>query len=146
VRDSRAPAFCFSERSKTAGNRFGLALVVSVPAGKGRRSRPDEALPQPQQDGATTLLPGGSTNNAFRELNMPLFHFTTLGADGTVTPQIPYECVDREDAKEKARDLLSRLAATGVPNDSLNMLSVEIYDEGHQPLHEIRLVLEEIPK
>lgn len=77
---------------------------------------------------------------------MPVFLFTTLGADGTVTPDIPQECSDVEDAKERAHELLARLAANGLPDDPLSMLSVEIYDAENQPVHEIRLVLEEIPK
>jgi hypothetical protein len=77
---------------------------------------------------------------------MPQFYFTTIAADGTIRTGIPCEAADIDAASKEAKRELSRLAAEGLPDDPINMLSVEIYDEQQKPELELRLVLEEIRK
>lgn len=77
---------------------------------------------------------------------MPHFYFTTLAADGTIRALIPHEATDLQGAAKEAKRLLAELAGAGLPDDPLNMLSVEIYDEQQKPELELRLVLEEIRK
>jgi hypothetical protein len=77
---------------------------------------------------------------------MPHFFFTTVAADGTIRTGIPHEAIDINEAAKEARRELSRLAALGLPDDPINMISVEIYDEHQKPELELRLVVEEIRK
>lgn len=77
---------------------------------------------------------------------MPHFYFTTVASDGTIRTGIPCEAADLDEAKKEAKRELSRLAAQGLPDDPINMLSVEIYDEQQKPELELRLMMEEIRK
>lgn len=77
---------------------------------------------------------------------MPHFFFTTIAADGTIRSGIPCEAGSLDEAARDARRELSDLAAMGLPDNPLNMLSVEIYDEQQKPELELRLVVEEIRK
>ncbi len=77
---------------------------------------------------------------------MPQFFFTTIAADGTIRSGIPCEADNLDEAAKQARRELSALAAGGLPDNPLNMLSVEIYDEQQKPELELRLVVEEIRK
>ncbi|MBY5701035.1 DUF6894 family protein, partial [Rhizobium leguminosarum] len=49
-------------------------------------------------------------------------------------------------AIDEARTALAEMAADGLPTGDYNMLSVEIFDQQHNPIREIRLILEEIDK
>ena len=77
---------------------------------------------------------------------MPQFYFTTLAANGAIRTQIPAIAEDLEGARSEAKRMLSELACAGLPDDPLNMLSVEIYDEQQKPELERRLLVEEIRK
>ena len=77
---------------------------------------------------------------------MTQFYFTTIAADGAIRTGIPCEAGDLDGAAKEAKRELSRLAAQGLPDDPINMLSVEIYDEQQKPELELRLVMEEIRK
>jgi hypothetical protein len=77
---------------------------------------------------------------------MPTYHFQLLDHEGVRPTEMRYEFDSEQAAIEEARTALGEMAADGLPTGDYNMLSVEIFDEQHQPIREIRLILEEIDK
>jgi hypothetical protein len=77
---------------------------------------------------------------------MATFYFQLLDHEGVRPTEMAYDFDTVEAAIEEAKTALSEMAADGLPTGQFNMLSVEVFDEWHTPLREIRLVLEEIDK
>ncbi|WP_027664178.1 DUF6894 family protein [Rhizobium leguminosarum] len=77
---------------------------------------------------------------------MPKFYFQLFDRDGAGVTETGYDFESIEVAKAEARRVLAEMAAEGLPAAPLNMMSVELFDESHTPLAEIRLILEENPK
>jgi hypothetical protein len=51
-----------------------------------------------------------------------------------------------EQALAEAHRALAEMAADGLPNPPLNMISLELLDEHRKPIREMRLIFEEIDK
>jgi hypothetical protein len=77
---------------------------------------------------------------------MPVYYFQLLDHEGVRPTEINYDFASEQAAFDEARTALAEMAADGLPRGDYNMLSVEIFDEQHKPLREIRLILEEIDK
>lgn len=77
---------------------------------------------------------------------MSIFYFQVIDHAGEVYEQTASDFDTFDAAKADARAALGAIAAEGLPSEALNMMSVEIFDEKHKPLVELRLTMEEIPK
>ncbi|MBY3379482.1 MULTISPECIES: DUF6894 family protein [Rhizobium] len=77
---------------------------------------------------------------------MPTYHFQLLDHEGIRPTEMSYEFETEQAAIDEARTALAEMAADGLPTGDYNMLSVEIFDQQHNPIREIRLILEEIDK
>jgi hypothetical protein len=73
---------------------------------------------------------------------MSKFYFKVIDREGVLPPDEPYEFADVKEAMEQARLALTEMATDGLPNEPTNMLSIEVQDEDHKPLLEMRLILE----
>jgi hypothetical protein len=77
---------------------------------------------------------------------MAIYYFQLLDHEGIRPTEMSYDFESEQAAIDEARTALSEMAADGLPTSDFNMLSIEIFDEQHKPLREIRLILEEIDK
>lgn len=73
---------------------------------------------------------------------MPKFYFKVFDREGVLPPDEPYEFTDTMEAIKQARLALTEMATDGLPNEPTNMLSIEVQDEDHLPVVEMRLILE----
>ncbi|WP_348270866.1 hypothetical protein [Rhizobium sp. Root1220] len=53
---------------------------------------------------------------------------------------------DQEEAIRQAHVALAEMARDGLPKEPVNMMSVEVFNEHKQPITELRLTFEVIPK
>jgi hypothetical protein len=60
--------------------------------------------------------------------------------------EVEYDLDSFEAAKTEARRTLGEMARESLLGDTPDMISVEIFDDSHRPLLEVRLLLQEIPK
>lgn len=77
---------------------------------------------------------------------MPKFIFQLVDGTSSDATEIEHDFPSLDDAKREARQTLGEMAREGLPAKPLNMLSVEIFDANNSPLHEVRLLLEELEK
>lgn len=77
---------------------------------------------------------------------MPRYYFASIDRDGLIPPERTYEFANDVEAIAEARRALAEMALDGLPKEPMNMLSVEVFDEKRQPIMEVRLTLETIPK
>lgn len=93
----------------------------------------------------TVALQNCCVRRILRE-TMPKFYFKVIDREGTLPADEPYEFADIVEASEQARLALTEMATDGLPNPPTNMLAIEVQDEDHRPLIEMRLVLEILSK
>ncbi|CAN7672809.1 hypothetical protein LJR030_002954 [Rhizobium sp. LjRoot30] len=78
---------------------------------------------------------------------MPNYYFRTLEQNGgREVHETAVDLPDEAAAIAEARIILGEMAGDGLPHSSINMMSVEVLDEHLQPLIEVRLTVEDIPK
>jgi hypothetical protein len=77
---------------------------------------------------------------------MPRYYFSSIDRDGVSPAERTFEFANDLEAAEEARKALAEMALDGLPGEPMNMLSVEVFDEARQPIVEVRLTLETIPK
>jgi hypothetical protein len=77
---------------------------------------------------------------------MPRYYFTSIDRDGATPAERTYEFANDVEATEEARKALAEMALDGLPEEPMNMLSVEVFDEARRPIIEVRLTMETIPK
>ena len=77
---------------------------------------------------------------------MPIFTFQTIDARGEEPTKQIVECIDVDAAVLDGRRLLADLAAEGLPENAMGMISVEVFDSEKRPIVEYRLLFEEIAK
>lgn len=77
---------------------------------------------------------------------MPKFYFQLLDGTGRDATESEFELEDLQGARLQARRALGEMADEGLPNDSADMMSVEILDAERIPLLELRLTFDEIHK
>ena len=74
------------------------------------------------------------------------FYFTTISGTDDVKSNLPCQCPSLDLAKVEARGLLARMATDRLAANPCEMMSVEIFDAGGNPLTELRLIYQEIDK
>lgn len=78
---------------------------------------------------------------------MPLYYFRTLEQNGGQdVSETAVDYPNETAAIAAARNILAEMASDGLPDSSINLMSVEVLDELQQPLSEVRLTIEDIPK
>jgi hypothetical protein len=77
---------------------------------------------------------------------MPRYLFQLLDGTGADATELERECDTFEDARANAKIMLSDMVRSGLPEDSGNMMSVEIFDADKLPLVELRMTFDEIAK
>lgn len=78
---------------------------------------------------------------------MPLYFFRTLEQNGhQETSETAQEFPNEAAAIAEARNVLAEMASDGLPDTSINLMSVSVLDEHQQPLSEVRLTIEDVPK
>lgn len=76
---------------------------------------------------------------------MPLFYFRTTDQEGFSAEDRGFEFEDEHAALREAKVALAEMAADGLPQDPVSMIAVQVLNENHILLVEMRLVLETIP-
>ena len=74
------------------------------------------------------------------------FYFTAISGTDDVKTDLRCEQPSLDLAKVEARALLARMATDRLSTDPCEMISVEIFDAGGNPLTELRLMYQEIDK
>jgi hypothetical protein len=74
------------------------------------------------------------------------FYFTTISGTYDIKSDLPCDCPTLDLAKVEGRGLLARMATERLADDPCEMMSVEIFDAGGNPLTELRLMYQEIDK
>jgi hypothetical protein len=77
---------------------------------------------------------------------MPQYYFSVVDRDGASPAERSYEFENDAHAVEEGRKALAEMALDGLPGEPLNILSVEVFDAAREPIVEIRLTLEFVPK
>ena len=77
---------------------------------------------------------------------MPKFFFQIIDRTSAEPIEVEHDFATAEEAKRQARTAMAEMARDGLPEEPLNMLTVEVFDAERKPIIELRLVLEEIPK
>lgn len=76
---------------------------------------------------------------------MPLFYFRTTDQEGFSAEDRGFEFADEQAALLEAKIALAEMAADGLPQEPVSMIGVQVLNEDHVLLVEMRLVLETIP-
>jgi hypothetical protein len=79
------------------------------------------------------------------EHHMPNFYFRTTDQEGFSAEDRAFEFADEQAAIKEAKVTLAEMAADGLPQDPISMISIQVLDQHHALLVELRLVLEVIP-
>ncbi|NRP21843.1 hypothetical protein LPJGGPFB_05102 [Ensifer adhaerens] len=75
---------------------------------------------------------------------MPIFYFRTTDQEGFSAEDRGFEFDDEEAALREAKVALAEMAADGLPQDPVSMIGVQVLNEDHILLVEMRLVLKTI--
>lgn len=75
---------------------------------------------------------------------MPIFHFRS--GDEAITSATPLLFETKEDAINQARLALCEMAPDQLSENAMDLITIEVQDEAKQPLVEVRLIIEVIPK
>lgn len=73
---------------------------------------------------------------------MPLFFFRTTDQDGFSAEDRGFEFTDSEAAIAEAKVALAEMAADGLPQEPVSMISIQVLDSNHVLVCEMRLVME----
>jgi len=76
---------------------------------------------------------------------LPTFYFRTTDQDGFSAEDRGFQFPDEQTAIAEAKVTLAEMAADGLPQEPISMISIQVLDERHVLLVELRLVLEIIP-
>lgn len=77
---------------------------------------------------------------------MPNYYFNITDREGLTPSESGYAFQNDDEAMKEAVKALAEMAADDMPYRYRTIMSVEIFDEQHEPLAEARLTLEIIPK
>ncbi len=75
---------------------------------------------------------------------MPQFYFRSTDQDGFSAEDRGFEFPDSEAAIEEAKLALAEMAADGLPQEPVPMISIQVLDTNHMLVCEMRLVMEVI--
>ncbi|MBW9064979.1 hypothetical protein JNB71_16885 [Rhizobium herbae] len=75
---------------------------------------------------------------------MPQFFFRSTDQDGFSAEDRGFEFLDSEAAIEEAKVALAEMAADGLPQEPVSMISIQVLDSNHVLVCEMRLVMEVI--
>ncbi len=75
---------------------------------------------------------------------MPQFFFRSTDQDGFSAEDRGFEFPDFEAAIEEAKLALAEMAADGLPQEPVSMISIQVLDSNHVLVCEMRLVMEVI--
>ena len=78
---------------------------------------------------------------------MSRYYFRALERDGHIeTSEAVVELSDDAAALVAARTALAEMAAEGLPDEAIGMMAIEVLDENQDPIYEIRLTIDVVPK
>ncbi|WP_141105535.1 MULTISPECIES: hypothetical protein [unclassified Rhizobium] len=77
---------------------------------------------------------------------MPTFFLRLIDKECVEAGDLRYDCASAEDAIEEARIALAELAREGLPRVPGGTLAVEVLNEYHCPIKEVRLLVQEIDR
>ncbi|MGI0523021.1 DUF6894 family protein [Rhizobium giardinii] len=75
---------------------------------------------------------------------MPQFFFRSTDQDGFSAEDRGFEFPDSEAAIKEAKHALAEMAADGLPQEPVSMISIQVLDSNHVLVCEMRLVMEVI--
>lgn len=76
---------------------------------------------------------------------MPTFYFRTTDQEGFSAEDRGFDLPDEQAAIAEAKVTLAEMAADGLPQEPISMIGIQVLDQRHVLLVELRLVLEIIP-
>lgn len=77
--------------------------------------------------------------------HLPRFYFRTTDQEGFSAEDRAFEFADEQAAINEAKVTLAEMAADGLPQDPISLISIQVLDEEHVLVVELRLVLEMLP-